>query len=68
MRTAARLVLAGALAGTAFLAPAAQADPLDCVWDPCYNCYVEPCGLRGWYEYVNNHVRDVCVDAAGVCV
>ena len=68
MRTVARLVLAGALAGSALLAPAAQADPLDCVWDPCYNCYVQPCGLHGWYDFVTERVDDVCVDAAGTCV
>ena len=64
MRTISRLVLAGALAGTALLAPSAQAEAPDCYSKPCYQCVIYPCGPGQWVEFL---LGDRPCDFAGVC-
>lgn len=69
MRTLSRLVLAGALAGSALLAPAAQASQPDCVWEPCYQCFMYPCTPGQWAEYLVDRVTSthVCLDTPTAC-
>lgn len=64
MRTISRLVLAGALAGTALLAPSAQAAVPDCWSKPCYQCFMSPCGPAEWVEYAG----DRACTLTGVCL
>ena len=50
-----RMILVGAVAGTAAVAaPSAQAyqQPYDCVTSPCYQCVIYPCGPGDWVEFV----------------
>ena len=49
-----RLALAGALAGAALLAPAAQAEARDCWNEPCYQCVMYPCGPGDWVEFLGD--------------
>jgi hypothetical protein len=61
VRTLSRLVLAASLAGTALLAPAPANAAVENCWDePCYECFMYPCGGKQWVEFI-------CRDKLGVC-
>ena len=49
-----RLLLAGALAGTALLGTSAQAEAPDCWNEPCYQCFMYPCGPKQWAEFLGD--------------
>ena len=53
MRRLSRLVLAGAVAGTALLVSPADAtrDWPDCVQEPCYDCVMYPCYPSDYVEF-----------------
>jgi hypothetical protein len=55
MRRLSRLVLAATFAGLAAAVPAQAAEQTaapDCVKEPCYQCFMYPCGLDQWLEYL----------------